>query len=338
MLVGGFVAGALACSASSSFACMEDTECTLSGEPGVCAAGNCAYPSDTCESGYVYPDGAPGNLAGMCADVEGGTGSVDTGTDTGPSESTGSSTDSTGGTTVALDDGTTSSDDTTTTSGSTSVGSSSGVESTSDGASSSGGCNSIDLYLEPVEDAFMADGCPMGGCALFNYGATSQHPIGDTEQGEQYVMALRFDATELLESGIVALESAELELGFALDDNEAAGILRVGTIDPQYQWVEGVQSGMTAADGESCWEAAQFGVQEWPLGGPPDAVVTEVGAFDLGDLGGVTIVTPLDAEALTAEVVTGADSLLVYGPVGSGTLYLSSRESGSPPRLHLIGC
>lgn len=340
MLVGGFVAGALACSASSTFACMEDSECTLSGMPGVCAAGNCAYPSETCESGYVYPDGAPGNLPGMCADVEGDTGSVDMGT--GPAESTGPSNDSTGGSTVALDDGATTSSttsDETTTSVGTSVGSSDGTGSEAGEASSSGGCSSIELELEPVADAFMTDVCAMMmGCELFNYGATPEHPVGDTGL-QQSVMAIRFDTAELLEVGLSEVQSVELRLFYGLDDSDVSGTLRVGVLSPEYQWVEGAQVGMPAADGESCWASAQYQFVDWPAGGPPAAVVADVGEFDLeNELGADMIATPLSASKLTEEVISGGDSLLVYGPIESGSLFVFSRESGFSPVLHLIGC
>lgn len=340
MLLGGVVGGLLACSTSSGFACMEDSECTLSGIPGVCAGGNCAYPSQTCESGYVYPDGAPGKLAGMCADVEGDTGS-EPATDTGPAESTGPSNDSIGGSTVALDDGATTSSttsDETTTSVGTSVGSSDGTESESGEASSSGGCNSIELDLEPVADAFMTDGCAMLGCDIFNYGATQEHPIGDTGF-QQSVIALRFDTAVLLEVGLSEVQSVELRLFYELDDDNVSGTLRVGVLNPEYQWVEGSQAGTPAVDGESCWASAQFPLVDWPAGGPPAAVVAEVGEFDLeNELGPDTIATPLSASKLTEEVISGGDSLLVYGQIESGTLFVLSRESAFPPVLHVIGC
>ena len=338
MLVGGFVGGLLACTATTGFACMEDSECSLSGEPGVCAAGNCAYPSETCESGYVYPDGAPGKLAGMCADVEGGTGSLDTGTDNGSSETSGSDGGSTGGTTVALDGGTTSDD--TTTSASTSFGSSDSAQEEAGEESSSGGCNSIEVFVDPIADAFMTQGCqgPMD-CSLINHGATDQHPVGETPIGEQFLMALRFDAQALLDLGVVEVQSAELELYFELDDNSISGTLQVLSLSSEYEWVEGMQSGEMAADGESCWEWAQFQLQQWPDGGPLGAVSAEIGQVDLDDLPGQeTIVIPLDPGALVTEVATGADSLLVSGPVDSSSLFVFSRESGLPPMLHLIGC
>lgn len=335
MLIGGFVGGLLACSASTGFACMEDSECTLSGEPGVCAGGNCAYPSETCESGYVYPDGAPGNLAGMCADVEGDTGS-DPDTDTGPSESTGPG-ESSDGTTIALDDGTTSSDDTTTSV--TTVASSGGMESESGEGSSSGGCDGVDVYLEPLEDAFMSDTCPMMACEIHNFGATDLYPVGETDMGERSVMAIRFDTGPIMELMLGQLQTAELELYYELDNNEVNGTYVVGALSSEYPWVEGDQSGSPANDGESCWDAAQYPDLPWPPGGPTGAVAEELGQIELADMiGQKTIVIPLDVTSLTSQFLNGAESVLLYGSVDNLDLYVASRESGQPPRLHLIGC
>ncbi len=64
------------------FACADDEQCTLAGEPGRCLAeGRCAYPNDECPSGLAYPQGAPAGLAGECVPVEAaGTGGSDEGT------------------------------------------------------------------------------------------------------------------------------------------------------------------------------------------------------------------------------------------------------------------
>ena len=49
------------------FACDDDEQCTLAGEPGRCVeGGRCAYPNPQCPSGFAYPQGAPAGLAGEC--------------------------------------------------------------------------------------------------------------------------------------------------------------------------------------------------------------------------------------------------------------------------------
>ena len=337
MLAGGFALGVLACSASSGFACTEDSECSLSGEPGVCSGGNCAYPSDECDSGYAFPDGAPGSLAGTCADVDVVPGS--TGQDTGPGLSSGPGVDtgdSTGGTTVALDDGTTTSDDTTSSPMGTSLGSSDGE--TTDG-SSSGGCNSVELFVDPIADAFMTEGCAMMGCVLLNNGAADQHPIGLGDNDDQSVMAIRFDTKELIDSGISEVQSAELELSFELDDNNIAGTIRVSVLTPEVAWVEGSQIGSLAELGESCWAWAQFQLVEWPEGDPLSAIVADVGQLDVdGPPEGKALAIPLDPAELTGQVLSGANSLLVYGDISPDAMFVFSRESGLGPRLHLTGC
>lgn len=52
-----------ACGGAEAFACMQDAECVLGGDPGVCVDGRCAYPDPTCPSGYRHP----ASLGGMCA-------------------------------------------------------------------------------------------------------------------------------------------------------------------------------------------------------------------------------------------------------------------------------
>jgi hypothetical protein len=51
---------------ASAFACADDGDCQLGGEPGVCVVGNCAYPDPACPSGYRYPAGLGNGLAGEC--------------------------------------------------------------------------------------------------------------------------------------------------------------------------------------------------------------------------------------------------------------------------------
>lgn len=82
------VAGAAACN-GQTFACGGDGECALAGEPGVCIAGNCAYPDEGCASGLRYPAGLGGALAGECVPGEGAT-DTDVATSNGPSSSTSS--------------------------------------------------------------------------------------------------------------------------------------------------------------------------------------------------------------------------------------------------------
>jgi hypothetical protein len=53
--------------ADGGFACNDDEQCSLAGQPGQCVAGgHCAYPNEQCPSGLAYPQGAPDGLAGEC--------------------------------------------------------------------------------------------------------------------------------------------------------------------------------------------------------------------------------------------------------------------------------
>lgn len=67
-----------ACQPAEAFECRKAADCTLAGQQGICApTGRCAYPSDSCASGYAYPEGAGPSLAGVCLPP----GIVDTDTD-----------------------------------------------------------------------------------------------------------------------------------------------------------------------------------------------------------------------------------------------------------------
>ena len=59
-------ASLLAACKVESFACGDDDECMLAGEPGACVAGSCAYPDAMCPSGYRYAAGLDSGLAGEC--------------------------------------------------------------------------------------------------------------------------------------------------------------------------------------------------------------------------------------------------------------------------------
>lgn len=61
------VLGSTACYYAEGFACRDASECSLAGEPGLCLAGNCAYPDLVCASGYRYAEGLHNALAGECA-------------------------------------------------------------------------------------------------------------------------------------------------------------------------------------------------------------------------------------------------------------------------------
>jgi hypothetical protein len=80
---------------SEGFACDDDEQCTLAGEPGHCVeGGRCAYPNPQCPSGLAYPQGAPEGLAGECvpSDALGsGTGDESTATTGASGSSEGSS-------------------------------------------------------------------------------------------------------------------------------------------------------------------------------------------------------------------------------------------------------
>lgn len=109
------------------FACTDDEQCTLAGEPGRCVTGGrCAYPEPSCPSGLSYPQGAPAGLAGECVapdDAASGTGDA-------------------GGTSTAAtaDEGTTA--------------------TTVDGSSGPAGCED---EHEPNDDQLQASPIPFGG-------------------------------------------------------------------------------------------------------------------------------------------------------------------------------
>ncbi len=79
---------ALGCSDALYFDCSDDGQCDLGGAPGVCFAGECAYPDGDCDSGYAYPSQARPPFAGQCVDEAGTLGG------TGSTGSTGDSADS----------------------------------------------------------------------------------------------------------------------------------------------------------------------------------------------------------------------------------------------------
>ena len=338
VLLGGFAVGVLACSVASAFTCTDDSECSLSGQAGVCVSGNCAYPSDDCASGYVFPAGA-GPLAGMCADADGGTGSSGPSGQTGSggadgegsSSDDGTTTGSSGGATVALDEGSTTVDDPTT--GGTSFDSSDSSEETT--GSETQGCNTVELVFEPIADAFMDTDCL--GCELWNYGATAQARISSEEQPE-HAMALRFDVNELLGQLPPTIMSADLELAYETDDF-LSGTLTVHSISSEYPWVEGLQDGALAQAGESCWAFAQTQDVPWPNQDPTEAVNAELGSLDLDgiDPDGVLVV-PLDVMLLSNEILNGADSILITALSPDSEFDLLSRESGQPPRVRITGC
>jgi hypothetical protein len=164
------VAGAAACN-GETFACAGDGDCALAGEPGMCIAGNCAYPDEDCASGLRYPAGLGGGLAGQCVPGEGATDS-DVGTSNGPSSSSSdSSSDATSsGTTEAIDPSTSGIETTTWSSSSTGaemtsstgVGSSStaaAVECTDLACGDCMRCVDAEACAEPSAECSMLVGC-----------------------------------------------------------------------------------------------------------------------------------------------------------------------------------
>jgi hypothetical protein len=78
---------AAGCGAAAGFACAGDQECSLAGVAGVCveSTSQCAYPDTRCAAGLSYPAGAGAELAGVCVDDDGLTGSsTGAGPTTGP--------------------------------------------------------------------------------------------------------------------------------------------------------------------------------------------------------------------------------------------------------------
>ncbi len=61
-----------ACRPEPQFMCDDDDVCVLDGTQGVCTdVGHCAYPDATCPDGYRFATGAPADIAGQCARVDG---------------------------------------------------------------------------------------------------------------------------------------------------------------------------------------------------------------------------------------------------------------------------
>ncbi|MGH1342427.1 MAG: hypothetical protein ACRBN8_12785 [Nannocystales bacterium] len=84
------IAGAASCVRFDVFACAEDSDCVLNGLSGSCAeTGYCGFPDPDCPAGLRYSQHAPGNLAGECVDVAGGSESAG---NTGAETSTGGET------------------------------------------------------------------------------------------------------------------------------------------------------------------------------------------------------------------------------------------------------
>lgn len=62
-----------------SFPCDADEQCSRDGATGVCqASGYCSFPDASCDSNQRYGELAPGELAGTCVPVAGGSGSDST--------------------------------------------------------------------------------------------------------------------------------------------------------------------------------------------------------------------------------------------------------------------
>lgn len=333
----------LACSTPAGFACQDASECTLGGRPGVCAdTGNCAYPSDGCESGFAYPTGAPGGLAGACADVD------DPGTSTASSSGAittmprdDSGTDG-GTTTLALDDtttggadpggtGTDNGDDATTSVG-LSTDSGTGTE---DGETSS--CGSVQLELPAIADVFLVDQCSgMASCEDLNYGGSEAGFIGlENPFDGQSVMLLRFDATEFFDSGAVVLSSATLEL--TVSALGANGSLAVASLDGAANWMEGDHAGELPSNGEVTWLHLSYPDELWPDGTPTMSTVSVLGEIGVDPPvpDGTTIQLELDVGTLINDFVAGHQTMLVGG---DGLFHFLARESGEAPVLRLVGC
>ena len=154
LLVGALVAYETACGDTAAFACQSDTDCVLSGLPGVCDGnGRCAYPDADCPSGFSYPVATPG-LAGECVPGGAATGS----SDGGGSGHWGSGNDA--GTTLMLD-GTGASD--TTTSGSVGSGadssSTTGALTAADSSSDDAGVDCGDEHGDQIFTGTVIGGC-----------------------------------------------------------------------------------------------------------------------------------------------------------------------------------
>ncbi len=181
-LAAGAIAGyAGACGDVSAFACQGDADCVLTGTPGVCEAGNCAYPDDDCPSGFAYPVATPG-VGGQCVAGSGATG--DTGDDPEPGTVDGGAGTGDGGGTAAVDgsgvdDGTTSTTAMTvgvTSSETATVTSDSGTD---DGAEV-GSADTAPMCSDDVGDSPL-NGSPVGGCE-----ATLESDIRDSSDEDWF--------------------------------------------------------------------------------------------------------------------------------------------------------
>jgi len=60
-MLAGLVLGVIACATPPEFACVGNSDCFLASIPGICTqGGHCAYPDDTCPSGFSFPVHTPG--------------------------------------------------------------------------------------------------------------------------------------------------------------------------------------------------------------------------------------------------------------------------------------
>lgn len=334
---------ALSCSAPAAFACEGDEGCSLNGQPGACVNGNCAYPSDGCASGWAFPAGAPGGLAGACADVELGT------TTAGSSEPPSLSSESSTGA-VQADSSTDSSTDSTTqfldgTTGSTGMpaASSGGGDSSSTATGapmtsggSTGGCNSIVVDVQALADTFAAEGCKAFECFEYNYGSSELEAVGWPPQGGQWVMLVTFDLDSVASEQFMALTAVNLLLH--VDDLDDGFNLNVSSLSSAYDWAEGMGEGEPAQDGESCWAFAQHPDAAWPVAGPPAAAAALLGEAAETELMGDALEIPLDAMTWLSEIQTGNVSMILWMSQGDGGVDVFSRESMLPPVLQIIGC
>ncbi|MBL4683309.1 MAG: hypothetical protein JKY37_01875 [Nannocystaceae bacterium] len=306
-----------ACAKTEPYACQANAECTLLGVQGTCTPDlHCAYPDTDCESGYRYPAGVVGGLAGECAQGLPAAGA-------------------TGGSTPADTVASSGAIDTTDTTG-LPAGSSSSSGFGDDSTSSEFSDCDVVLELEIIADTFLLSGgtCTQGPCSGINFGASPQRDLAVSDPSESAFVMRVADLDAVL--ALRTVDSVELFISLT---SEGGGTILTSGLDPAFPWVEGVGMGEAALDGEATWASWGHNVGLWPNGGPPEARLVEFDGHLLRrGLGDVAI--DLDVASLMSLVEVGGDSLLlqlVENEAGVPVI-AEAREGRTPPQIIVLGC
>lgn len=302
-----------ACGKTEPYACQANAECTLLGVQGTCTPDlHCAYPDTDCESGYRYPAGVVGDLAGKCAEGLPAAGTTGASTPSDTAESSG-----------AID----------TTGFFTGSSSSSGFGDDTTSSESSD-CDVV-LQLEIIADTFfLSDGtCSQVPCAEINFGASPQRDLATSDTSESAFVMRIANLDQLF--ALRTVDNVELFISLT---SEGVGTILTSGLDPVYPWVEGVGVGVPALDGEATWASWGHNVGLWPDGGPPAAQLVEFDEYLLGR-GRRDVAIDLDVADFMSFVELGGDSLLLQlvGNEG-GPVVADAREGRAPPQIVVSGC